>query len=251
MKPSSFIVFTLFLSCAASAKENAPTPSPQEAEFQDPFATDGGPSKAKISDPLEPVNRTFFHFNDKVYRWVLRPVSKGYRTVAPQPFRECVDRLFTNVSYPVRMVNNLLEARFKSAGIETIRFLVNSTVGVAGLFDPATHWKLKAQPADFNQTLSLYRLPSGIYLNWPFFGPSSVRGTVGMAGDAALSPVWYLDVPIAVTAGAVGLKTVNATSLHIEEYDGLMKATLDPYVALRSAYIENQSNTSNGYSNPR
>ena len=243
MKPTFFIISILLLACSGYAKGSDPSArKTQETEFRDPFAEENGPSKTKVSDPLERVNRTFFHFNEHLYRWVLRPVSKGYRTVAPKPFRECVDRLFTNVNYPVRLVNNMLEARLKSAGIETARFVVNSTVGVGGLFDPASRWKLEAQPADFDQTLAIYRIPSGIYLNLPILGPSSVRGTVGMAGDAALNPAWYFNVPIAATVGAEGLKKVNDTSLHIEEYDDLMSATLDPYVALRSAYFESHSN---------
>lgn len=240
MKSKNLIVPLLLLSCTAFAKDNAPVPAAHEAEFVDPFAVDSAPSKAKVSDPLEPLNRTFFHFNNWLYRRVLRPVSKGYGTVAPKPFRVCVERLFINLKFPVRVVNNVLEARFKSAGIETVRFVLNSTVGVAGLFDPATRWKLKAQPADFDQTLAVYRIPSGIYLNWPVLGPSTVRGTAGMAGDAALNPLWYVDVPVAVTVGATGLKTINATSLHIDEYDGLMSATLDPYAAVRSAYFDGQ-----------
>jgi len=211
----------------------------EEKEFHDPFASESGPSKpqVKVSDPLERVNRAFFAFNDRLYRWVLRPVSKGYRTVAPKPVRESVDRLFTNAKFPVRGVNNLLEGRFGSAGIETTRFAVNSTVGVAGLFDPASHWKLKPRPASFDQTLALYRLPTGIYLNWPVFGPSSVRGTFGTAADSMLDPFGYVDTPW-LDIGTTSFDMVNATSLHIEEYDGLRSATLDPYAALRSAYFE-------------
>ena len=238
MKPTFLIAPLLFFSCAAFAKENAPTTKTPEREFHDPFSHGNGTTRSTISDPLERVNRSFFHFNDHLYRWVLRPISKGYRAVAPALFRESVDRLFINIEYPVRVVNNVLEARFKSAGIETMRFVVNSTVGMAGLFDPATRWCIKAQPADFNQTLAVYRIPSGIYLNWPVLGPSSVRGTVGMAGDAALNPAWYLDIPIAITIGAAGLKTVNGASLHLQEYEDIMSATLDPYVAVRSAYAE-------------
>jgi len=234
----------LLLSCAVFANESAPIIAAQEREFHDPFASDSGSSKSKVSDPLEPLNRTFFHFNNWLYRRVLRPFSSGYRTVAPKPVRVCVDRFFINLKFPVRVVNNVLEARFKGAGIETARFVVNSTVGVAGLFDPATHWKLKEQSADFDQTLTVYRIPNGIYLNWPVLGPSTVRGTVGMAGDSALNPLWYVDVPLAVTAGATGLKVVNTTSLHIDEYNDLMSATLDPYAAERSAYLEIHGNAS-------
>ena len=243
MKPTALIVPMLLFSCAAFAKESAPKIAvAQEREFHDPFASDSGFSRSKVSDPLEPMNRTFFHFNNWLYRRVLRPVSCGYRTIAPKPFRVCVDRLFTNLKFPVRVVNNVLEGRFKGAGIETVRFVVNSTVGVAGLFDPATHWKLKAQPADFDQTLAIYRIPNGIYLNWPVLGPSSVRGTVGLAGDEALNPLWYVNVPLAVTVGAGGVKAINVTSLHIEDYDDFMRATLDPYAAARSAYFESHGN---------
>jgi len=212
-----------------------------EGEFHDPFATEEAPTQpqVKISDPLEPVNRAFFQFNDKLYSWVLRPISKGYRYVAPEPARQCIDRFFTNVKFPVRVVNNLLQGHFSGAGIETGRFVVNSTVGVAGFFDPAARWNLKPQPSNFDRTLAFYRLPTGIYLNWPVFGPSSVRGTVGLAGDAMLNPGMYID-PEWIGAAASGLERVNGTSLHLEEYDALMNGTLDPYVAMRSAYFEHR-----------
>ena len=239
MQPKYLIAGLLALAIPALAQPDAPT----DSEFHDPFAAeDAGagsqPHAAAISDPLEPVNRVFFRFNDKLYCWFLRPVARGYRAVAPRPVRECVDRAYANVKFPIRFVNNLLEFRFGSAGIETARFAVNTTVGVAGLFDPASRWKLKAQPASFDQTLAFYRLPPGIYLNWPLLGPSSVRGTVGLAGDAVLNPVFYID-SVWVRAGVSGLERVNATSLQIEKYDAFRSGTLDPYAALRSAYFDN------------
>jgi len=235
----SFFLFLCFAG-AALANEAAP-PAAEEKEFHDPFAAEDAAAHPKVSDPLERMNRAFFRFNDTLYCWVLRPVSKGYRTVAPKPVRESLERLFDNVKFPVRLVNNVLEGRLKGAGIETTRFVVNTTVGVGGLFDPATRWSLKAQPADFDQTLASYRIPSGIYLHWPFLGPSSLRGTVGSVGDIALNPSWYFTIPPAVTWGAAGLDKVNTTSLHSEEYDALKEATLDPYVALRSAYFERRA----------
>ena len=242
MKPIQYAICLALLPCAALAKDNAPAKAEtQETEFRDPFATDSDAAKAKVSDPLEGMNRKVFHFNTKLYRWVLRPISKSYAVVAPKPVRVCLERLFTNAKFPSRAVNNMLEGRFRSAGVETARFMVNSTVGVAGLFDPAMDWKLKKQPADFNQTRGAYGIPSGIYLNLPFMGSSSVRGTLGMIGDAALNPTYYFSIPIAVSVGEGSLKTLNTTSLHIEEYDGLMDATLDPYVAARSAYYEDKS----------
>ena len=241
MKAKISLPLLLLCTCAAFAQE-APQPKAGETEFRDPFATEDAAAQPKVADPLERMNRAFFHFNDKLYRWVLRPAAKGYRTLAPRPVRASLDRLFDNVKFPVRLVNNVLEGRLQSAAIETTRFVVNSTVGVAGLFDPATRWYLKAQPADFDQTLALYRVPTGIYLHWPILGPSSLRGTVGTAGDIALDPSWYFHIPRTVTFGAAGLQRVNTTSLHCEEYDSLMRATLDPYVALRSAYFEHRAN---------
>lgn len=243
MKTSLSLLCLLGLACASFAQEK---PQADEGEFHDPFATDTAAAQpaAPVSDPLERLNRVFYQFNDKLYTWFLKPVAKGYRTVTPKPVRESVDRFFVNVKYPVRGVNNLLEGRFSSAGIETARFVVNTTVGVAGFFDPATHWKLKAQPADFDQTLAVYRVPTGCYLYLPILGPSSPRGAVGSAGDALLNPTFYLDGDywVWVGVGATGFNMVNTTSLYMEEYDSLKGGTLDPYVALRSAYFENRKN---------
>lgn len=243
MKPS--LLCLLALACVPSLAFAQPKPSLADGEFHDPFAIESEaassqPAPAPVSDPLEPMNRVFFHFNDKLYSWVFKPVAKGYRFIAPKPVRECVDRAFINIKYPIRGVNNLLQGRFSGAGIETARFVVNTTVGVGGLFDPASRWKLKAHPADFDQTLALYRIPTGCYLNLPVLGPSSPRGVVGFGGDMLLNPIFYLETEWWVSPAIATGHIVNTTSLHMEEYDSLRNGTLDPYVALRSAYFENR-----------
>ena len=156
-----------------------------EKPFQDPFASDSPEAKAtpKIKDPLQPMNRAFYHFNDKLYLWVVKPAGKGYSKVVPGPARTCVGRFFANVKYPVHLVNNLLQLKLKAAGVETGRFVVNTTVGIGGLFDPAKRWKIESHPADFDQTLGFYGVGPGIYFDWPVFGPSSARGTAGLAAD--------------------------------------------------------------------
>jgi len=213
-----------------------------EKPFRDPFASENQPAKAppKIKDPLQPMNRAFFHFNDKLYLWVVKPAGKGYSKVVPSPARTCVGRLFGNVKYPVHLVNNLLQLKFKAAGLETGRFVVNSTVGVGGLFDPAKHWKIEAHPADFDQTLGFYGLGSGIYFDWPVFGPSAARGTAGLGADGMLSPWTYIG-GVGVTLGVPAYRELNSASLHHGEYDSFKKATLDPYVAMRSAYYESRA----------
>ena len=241
----------LLLSGPARGAENSPAPASAparttaddpEASFRDPFASGTNEAKAppKIKDPLQPMNRGFYHFNDKFYLWIIKPVSKGYTKVVPRPVRTCVRRFFGNVEYPIHLVNNLLEGKMKAAGVETGRFVVNSTVGVAGLFDPATRWELKAHPANFDQTLGFYGLGPWIYLDLPFFGPSSARGGAGLAADAMLSP-WMYFVGPAVSFSVAGYDGVNEASFKMKEYDTLKKTTLDPYVAMRSAYYETRA----------
>ena len=210
--------------------------------MRDPFASEGERPQAqpKIADPLEGMNRAFFRFNDKFYFWVLKPAAKGYGKVAPQPARVCAGRFFANVKYPVYLANNLLQGKFQAAGLETGRFVVNSTVGLAGFFDPAKDWKLEAHPADFDQTLGFYGVRPGIYFDWPLLGPASARGTAGLAADAALSPWDYLD-GLGVSLGVPAFYFLNRASLELGEYESFKKASLDPYVAMRSAYYENRA----------
>ena len=225
------------------AGQSAPQPAAQEEKpLRDPFALESQSAKTppKIKDPLQRMNRAFFRFNDKLYHWVLKPAGKGYSKVLPGEARASFGRLFANVKYPIHLVNNLLQGKFKAAGIETGRFVVNSTIGIGGLFDPAKEWKLETHPADFDQTLGFYRVGPGIYFDWPLFGPSSGRGTAGLAADGMLSP-WSYFGGVGVAVGVPAYREVNSASLHLGEYEFFKKATLDPYVAMRSAYYENRA----------
>lgn len=196
-----------------------------------------------IPDPFEPINRIFFHFNDKLYFWVLKPVATGYKKVTPDQFRICVRNFFSNLLMPIRAVNCLLQGKFQGFGSELLRFFVNSTVGMLGLMDPAqTALKLEKQDEDFGQTLGLYGLGPGFFINWPILGPSSVRGTVGLVGDMYLDPVIWTSLDLGERFVIRGYELVNTTSLSLGEYDALKKAALDPYVALRDAYYQYRQN---------
>jgi phospholipid-binding lipoprotein MlaA len=246
-------VLLLFLISVAFASDtNSPPPSTgtrsivtpmsdsEGKEFRDPFEKESESKGASVSDPLQTVNRAFFKFNDRLYFWVLRPVAKGYNKVAPQPFRESIKRAFVNLRYPVRVVNNVLQGKMTGAAIETARFVINSTVGIAGLFDPAEdEWRLHSHIEDLDQTLGFYHVPPGWYLTLPIFGPSSVRGTVGMVGDSFLSPWNYVDSAV-VVYGSRLFDTINATSLQLGEYESFINGSIDPYVALRDAYTDNR-----------
>ncbi|SMC27730.1 phospholipid-binding lipoprotein MlaA [Desulfacinum hydrothermale DSM 13146] len=203
-------------------------------EFHDPFAEE----TVTVADPLEPMNRFFFHFNDKLYFWVLKPVAKVYGTILPPGVRIAIRNAYDNILAPVRIVNNLLQGKIKRCGVEIARFALNSTLGAGGMFDPAEQeFGLKAYDEDFGQTLGVYGMGHGIYINWPLFGPSSIRDTLGFGGDIFLDPTSYLYPPAGVYVGVKAVKVVNRTSLRLGEYEDLKASALDPYVALRDAYI--------------
>ena len=144
------------------------------------------------------------------------------------------------------MANCLLQAKFKGAGNEVIRFLLNSTFGVAGFFDPAKkEFKIEKTEADFGQTLGVWGLGPAFYINWVFLGPSNFRDTIGFAGDLFLDPRTYLfKNPIFYLVRPVEL--VNDTSLTMGEYEELKKAALDPYIAVREAYSQYRQNKIKG-----
>jgi len=201
-----------------------------------------------VSDPLEPMNRAFFLFNDKLYFWVLKPVSKGYGKVVPQPARRCVKNFFSNIATPVRLVNCALQAEFEGAWVEIERFAINTTVGVAGLGDPAkTRWEMEKRSEDLGQTLGRYGIGTSIYINWPIIGPSNVRDTVGYAGDIFLDPFNYLIPDFWPNMGVKAYETVNGTSLRVGDYEDFKAAAIDPYVSLRDAYYQyRRSQINNG-----
>jgi len=200
------------------------------------------------SDPLEPVNRVFFQFNDKLYFWVLKPVSKGYGGIVPQPARRCVKNFFSNLATPVRLVNCALQSEFEGAWVEIERFAINTTVGVVGFGDPArSRWNMEKRNEDLGQTLGRYGFGTSIYINWPLIGPCNVRDTVGHVGDMFLDPFNYLVPDFWYNAGIKSYETVNGTSLRVGDYEDFKEAAIDPYVALRDAYYQyRESQVSNG-----
>jgi phospholipid-binding lipoprotein MlaA len=199
----------------------------------------GEEAKGEIADPLEPFNRAMYHFNDKLYFWVLKPVAQGYGKAVPEAARVGVSNFFANLAFPIRFVNCLLQANFEGAAAELGRFAVNTLWGVGGLLDPASSKdiNLSKQDEDFGQTLGSYGLGQGIFITWPLFGPSSLRDTVGQVGDGFLTPTAYLG-PWYAGAGIRVYDRVNDTSLKIGDYESLKEAAIDPYVAIRDAYVQ-------------
>ncbi len=194
----------------------------------------------RVADPIEPVNRAFFVFNDRLYFWLLKPAARGYAFLVPEPARVGIRNALTNVVMPVRLVNSLLQGKVKGVGRELARFTINTTIGMGGLFDTAKNdWGIAASEEDTGQTLGAYGLGHGAYLVLPFFGPSSLRDAVGLGGDSLLNPVNVLvdfRAAVAIRAG----KAVNDVSLRIGEYEDIKAAAVDPYLAVRDGYVQHR-----------
>ncbi len=202
-----------------------------------------GAEPAEVADPLEKLNRFWFNFNDKLYFWVLKPMAIGYKTIIPEPLRVAVDNASYNSKFPVRFVNNVLQLKMVGAGTELASFLINTTIGFGGMFEPAQkEFHLKRYKEDFGQTLGFYGMPAVFYICWPVLGPSNLRDSFGFAGDVLTNPVyWLVDEPY-VTVGSKAGAELNHLSLHLGEYEDFKKSALDPYVSMRSAYHQYREN---------
>jgi phospholipid-binding lipoprotein MlaA len=204
------------------------------------FAEETEEEAVRVADPLQPWNRAMFHFNDKLYFWLLKPVSRGYKAVIPTPVRSGVRNFFHNITAPVRIVSALLQGKGRAASAELTSFLINSTVGILGFGDPAKRWpELSHSEEDLGQTLATYGIGDGFYIVWPILGPSTLRDSVGMVGDWLLDPTKYVD-PFEASVGLWAVDNVNDTSFRIGDYESLKEAAIDPYIAIRNIYIQNR-----------
>jgi phospholipid-binding lipoprotein MlaA len=222
---------------AAAAEESAGTlaDSTIDEEFQ--------PDDETTWDPLEPVNRGIFWVNDKLYFYALKPVARGYRAVVPEPGRKAVGNVFTNLSAPVRIVNNALQGKVIGTLDELTIFLANSIFGLGGIFDLHENGR-KPTPEDFGQTLGYYGVPAGPYLVLPLFGPRNLRDGVGMAADSLVDPLpspYYLKVHQYEVIAAVTGEQINHLSLDKDTYEAVVRESIDPYLTIRDAYMQNRA----------
>jgi phospholipid-binding lipoprotein MlaA len=193
-----------------------------------------------ISDPLAPWNRAMTQVNDKIYFWVLKPVTQGYRALVPTPVRIGVKNIFHNITAPARFVACLLQGKGNAAGGEFASFIANSSFGILGIFDLTKgHPELNPPKEDLGQTLGRWGIGNGFYIVWPFLGPSTLRDTFGMVGDRFLDPTTYIE-PQWASIGVSGLDLINATSFRIGDYESFKDAAIEPYEAFRDAYIQNR-----------
>jgi len=241
------ILTVMTAGCAVSGKN--PTPNygtlasnnfaePSEDDEFDLLEDELDEQMVELADPLESLNRIMFGVNDVLYFWVAKPCAQTCKAVVPEPARTGVRNFFHNLTTPVRYVNCLLQGKGDSADTELRRFVVNTTVGILGFGDPARdQYGLEPAEEDLGQTLAIHGIDQGFYIVWPFLGPSTVRDSLGMAGDMFLNPVRYVEpteTSIYISAG----KGINEGSFHIGEYEDFKAAALEPYIAMREAYIQ-------------
>jgi phospholipid-binding lipoprotein MlaA len=195
------------------------------------------PGERDPRDPFERYNRSMYRFNDALDRGIARPTAKAYVKVTPAPVRSGVSNFFRNLNSTTVIANNLLQAKPKAFFTETLRLVVNTTIGIGGLFDPASQLGIPAGDEDFGQTLGRWGVRSGPYFVLPVLGPSTVRDTVGFVGDQFTDPKYYLVNDIWVGAGLTVLSLLE-TRAGLLGTDEVLASAFDPYVFMRNAYLQ-------------
>ncbi len=219
-----------------------PTPAPVAAQGLDPPDAEAPPAP-QVWDPIEPTNRRMLRANLFMDRWVLDPVTRGYARVVPSPARRAVRRALVNLWSPAVFVNDVLQLAPVDATVTLTRLAVNSSIGLAGLFDPAERMGLARHHTDFGQTLALYGVPSGPYVVLPVLGPTTVRDGSGYVVDFLFQPTTYvlpgvtLFIYASIQQGSTGLAARDA---HADALQALEASSVDFYAALRSAYYQDR-----------
>jgi phospholipid-binding lipoprotein MlaA len=233
------IAFLLPLTAAAAAAP-APTDAPPPAAAPaSAAAPDDAALDPRVYDPWEPWNRAIFKFNLGLDRHVVRPFARGYRDHVPQTAREGISRFLDNLEGPLNMVNNLLQGKPLRAGSDLLRFVINTTLGIAGFLDPATSIGLTQSDEDFGQTLGRWGVGPGPYVVLPFLPPKDLRDLGGEWPDAKLDPFTYVDEEWKRYGG----KAFDYLELRYRllELDELVDDSYDPYSFVRNAYLERRA----------
>lgn len=198
------------------------------------------PSLQSSSDPLSGLNRRVYAFNDAADKAILRPAAKAYDAALPDPAQRSVGRFFSNLGEPLNIVNNLLQGKVDGALSSTYRFAVNSTLGIFGLFDVAKTYDVDKKPEDFGQTLASWGVKPGPYLMIPFWGPSSLRDSLGFAIDNGIYyPINDITDDNSVSLGLSVLNIIDARASLVGT-DAIVDKQLDPYLFLKNAYDQNR-----------
>ncbi|MEI7868472.1 MAG: VacJ family lipoprotein [Candidatus Methylumidiphilus sp.] len=192
-------------------------------------------------DPLEGWNRGVQSFNDSLDDYVMKPIATGYQTVTPEFVDHGITNFFSNVNDIAVIANQLLQFKLKETGMDTGRFIINSTVGLGGFVDVASHMDLPKHSEDLDQTLGFWGIPSGPYLVLPLIGPSTPRGVVGSAGDTMSNPINWVS-PAAWPYGTGILRTIDSRADRLIASKIVDEASVDRYEFIRNAYFQDRRN---------
>ncbi len=198
-------------------------------------------SAVGVNDPFESYNRAMYSFNDTLDRAIIKPVAQGYDAVLPDPIQKGVSNIFSNLNEITVILNDLLQLKFGQALDDTGRFLLNSTVGFAGIFDVAGYAGHESHDEDFGQTLGVWGVEPGAYVVLPFFGPRTVRDSFGLVADIYTDPVTYLDDAGARNA-LVALEVIDTRANLLGVSKVLEEAAEDQYSYVRDAYLQRRQN---------
>ena len=226
-----------------------PNAMPPVAEPRDDLPGD----QETIKDPLEPVNEKSFNLNQGLDQHAFQPIVSVWLKITPAPARKCITRFFNNADVVPRFTNAVFQLRFKWAGTELARFGINSTIGIAGLFDPADKWfGLKEHDNSFAMTLARYGIGQGWYLMPPVGEPFDVRKAIGAAVDSLMNPMNYL-LPgsgLIYERLADAIEAVNSRAESESAIEDLHRFSIDEYGAMQDAYVQQQRHKENALRNP-
>jgi len=197
-------------------------------------------TKEDARDPWEGWNRNVQTFNDHLDSWVMKPVAQGYQTVTPAFVDKGVTNFFSNIDDINVVANDLLQFKLAQSGMDTGRLLVNTVVGLGGFVDVASKLSLPKHNEDLDQTLGIWGIPSGPYVVVPFLGPSTPRGVVGLAGDGATNPLYWIN-PAAIAYGTGTLRTIDTRADLLSATKIVDQASVDRYEFIRNAYFQDRN----------
>ncbi|MBC2605544.1 MlaA family lipoprotein [Pelagicoccus albus] len=210
--------------------------------FEEDFEMEEAPS---IHDPFEKVNRAIFDFNDEVYATFGRPFANAYARVMPDPVERSITNVFTNLKFPSRFVGNVLQGRFGEASKETGQFVVNTTVGIGGIFRVSDKIpSLQTNKEDFGQALGSWGVKHGFYIVLPILGPSSLRDFASDFVDDAIEPIPSPNTVIDDSTDRMVIRTVEVVNQFpslMNLYDSMKRSAIDPYASVRDAYAQRRA----------
>lgn len=222
----------LLIAFAAGAFALAGCATPPPASDPDALA-----EFRETNDPLEPTNRVFYNVNNALDTVILRPIALGYRAVTPQPVQTGVHNVLTNLGTPVVFANDVMQGRPHRAAETMARLLINTTLGIGGMFDVAERFGVPQHDSDFGMTLAVWGLPDGVFLFLPVLGPTNPRDTVGFGVDTVMDPFGWIGQGSVVEAlrwARTGLGAIDARAGVLDDLDKIMAQALDPYATIRS-----------------